>query len=143
MKREIKFRAWKNGFSWPMEVLSLEMEPEGSGRDGWALLLDHPCPRTAIIKKRFHKEKVKDLILMQFTGLHDKHSTEIYESDVVRALIKNQYSGELVECYRGVVEMLFGEWTFSTISLWRLCQSKRCEVIGNIYENPELLGGVS
>lgn len=138
--REIKFRAWKNGFPWMMQVLSLEMEPEKSGRDGVALLLDHPCPNTAIIKKRFHKEKVKDLILMQFTGLKDKNGVEIFEGD----LIRQTHLYRMDSCAGGFECVLLkelkdgGSFEDSHFTVAVLSQDY-CEVIGNVYENPELV----
>ena len=77
-----------------------------------------------------------DLNLMQSTGLKDKNGKEIFEGDVL---------GTKDGLLNGVVEYRsdLGMWTNSLIrynNFERLCiiaLSK--EVIGNIYENPELL----
>jgi uncharacterized phage protein (TIGR01671 family) len=75
-----------------------------------------------------------DAILMQYTGLKDKNGVEIYEGDVVEAkgyyqdkyIIEWVYDGwEIFDGKDGVVAD-FDEW-------------EKLEVIGNIYENPELL----
>ena len=76
---------------------------------------------------------------MQFTGLHDKNGKEIYEGDVVLATMVD------AKTYRGVVEWQDDSADFDishpelghqvAFGLDESCY----EVIGNIYENPELL----
>lgn len=82
-------------------------------------------------------EQIEEFELMQFTGLLDKNGKEIYEGDVLTMLNINY----LVEWNDKK-----GRWNFynpilSHPSYWGLTagQMKRCEVIGNIYENPNLL----
>lgn len=69
--------------------------------------------------------------LMQFTGLLDKNGKEIYEGDVM----KDAWSNE-------VGEVAFNDGAFDPgfgyRENWAL-QMQSGEVIGNIYENPELL----
>ena len=69
---------------------------------------------------------------MQCTGLKDKNGELIYEEDIVR----NNLHNNLVEWYKG------GFWIngFINGAKWNihLCHTS-LEVIGNIYENPELL----
>jgi len=70
------------------------------------------------------------LILMQFTGLHDKHGKEIWEGDVV----KTSNNVWVVEWHvpRFLAVQRRGE--FSPLQSLR-----EMEVLGNIYEHPELL----
>jgi len=93
-------------------------------------------------------------IMMQFTGIYDKNSKEIYEGDIVRIIdwpqkwsvsfLVIEYWQDLAywglkrfkivnpECiYTG--EIVRGGFEFQRI------MDKKYEVIGNIYENPELL----
>ena len=75
--------------------------------------------------------------LMQFTGLLDKNGKEIYEGDIVK--VKWGGVGDVVFKDGGFVS----QWENGNVE-YRVCksdiESREVEVIGNIYENPELLG---
>ena len=79
--------------------------------------------------------------LMQSTGLLDKNGKEIFEGDVVRQ-VRTQPTIEN-ETITGVVTMLEGAWLIVNDNeqlasdLWS--ETDENEIIGNIYENPELL----
>ena len=68
-------------------------------------------------------------ILMQYTGLKDKNGKEIYEGDIVK------WSNSVNS---GVYEIKWFRTGFSSNGL-PLFNDDVVEVIGNIYENPELL----
>lgn len=65
---------------------------------------------------------------MQYTGLKDKNGKLIYEGDIISR-------GE----DRGVIK--YDDETASYYIRWKESETfiEDCEVIGNIYENPELL----
>lgn len=67
---------------------------------------------------------------MQFTGLIDKNGKEIYEGDIVTTPKGNCAVTFELGCFYTI-----------TISRYRLggWESNCIEIIGNIYENPELL----
>lgn len=69
----------------------------------------------------------KDYVMCQCTGLTDKNGKEIYTGDIVRYIDRN-YLVEIPDIY----ESLAGApgWADSPNEL---------EIVGNIYENPELL----
>lgn len=78
-----------------------------------------------------------DLHLMQSTGLKDKNGQEIFEGDVVK-MAKDVYSEpthyEVVRHYGGAYRL---ESKQHGCELW--LRHTDCEVVGNIYENKELL----
>ena len=87
-----------------------------------------------------------DYVLMQYTGLKDKNGKEIYEGDIVKTkymdktfIVWVEYSDEYAEFVTKCKEILFDDEPLSDIG-----RADR-EVIGNIYDNPELLdkGGIT
>lgn len=89
----------------------------------------------------------EDLELMQSTGLVDKNGKEIFDGDIVRTTRflgrADEIGGfyEYEKDYVGVVKVLEGSWVIDTgivaVRLWS--EIDESEVLGNIYENPELL----
>ena len=79
----------------------------------------------------------EDLELMQSTGLVDKNGKEIFEGDIVK-MSKDVYSEptyyEVVRHYGGAYRL---ESKQHGCELW--LRHTDCEVVGNIYENKELL----
>lgn len=152
MSREIKFRAWDKDenrmihsgteqndypFSWHIHNTGIEIV-EYDGTD-W--------------------NPLKNIKLMQYTGLKDKNGTEIYEGDILKmhqflfdgneyeketiGVIKwgeygwllSQIDGKEVNEYMGYKN---GEGETYLIHFYGL-HEESFEVIGNIYENAELL----
>ena len=82
-----------------------------------------------------------DLNLMQSTGLFDKDGQEIFEGDIVRQVRTQPTTGN--EIITGVVTMLEGAWLIMNdneqLASYLWSEMDENEIIGNIYENPELL----
>ena len=78
-----------------------------------------------------------DLHLMQSTGLFDKNSKEIFEGDIV------QFSDSLYTVFYDIKEGSYrlkphdDRWVIDYMS--NFSSDESFEIVGNIYENPELL----
>ena len=75
----------------------------------------------------------KDFVtLMQFTGLYDKNGKEIWEGDLIRCMLDPKLISE-VTFNRGSFKFDFGRTKLGDF------HHADMEVLGNVYENPELL----
>ncbi|WP_270789881.1 YopX family protein [Enterococcus diestrammenae] len=81
----------------------------------------------------------KGVILMQSTGLKDLKGVEIFEGDVVWIIDK----GEMDNGWGWFEEVKFRNGSFMAGDDFLVNSHHRCVVHGNIYEQPELLGGAS
>jgi uncharacterized phage protein (TIGR01671 family) len=73
----------------------------------------------------------------QFTGLHDKNGKEIYEGDIVQT---DDYSkGAFFGINQPVKHIVIEYEELSTGMGFRILHKDSAQVIGNIYENPELI----
>lgn len=77
---------------------------------------------------------VDDCILMQYIGLKDKNGKEIYEGDILE-----QYGSIGKVIYED--DRFYVDWDKEPgrVGLFEGCTRGRNKIIGNIYENPELL----
>ncbi|BAX67884.1 hypothetical protein LASAK_00476 [Latilactobacillus sakei] len=115
----IKFRAWDKVNGCWASIDSIVLCDDGS----IAYLLPEEDDMPPYLEE--------EVEIMQYTGLKDNNGREVYEGDVV----KNEY-GKVMDIQYDPRSAAFGvgDYYFGTIG-----SGKILEVIGNIYENPELL----
>lgn len=77
----------------------------------------------------------------EYTGLKDKNDREIYEGDISRAPLEG--ARNYVVKYDLSKSGFISVTTIENGSEWWMNVSFRHEIVGNIYENPELLEGIS
>lgn len=134
-----KFRAWKKAGKELGRVGQITFELDGS-------------VSCVLFKGKFldFNVPINEIVLMQSTGLKDKNGKEIFEGDVVS---RNSGMPSVVEFGKWIYEEDFG-YKIKNIGFYlnssydddEFFQAmdyedirKNYEVIGNIYENPELL----
>jgi len=126
--REIKFRAWDGNrliylASSQMSGIFMEMN-----NCHWGIF-----DGNARTKLRLCGSTDKNSVLMQFTGLQDKNGKEIYEGDIVEGSTQDDYPRSVIGFEDGsfvIQQAPLAKWKVSHFEL---------TIIGNIYENPELL----
>lgn len=125
--REIKFKAWVKELNEIREVEYINFLKK---------MISYP---NKFCKEYYLNADFDEIELMQYTGLKDEYGDEIYEGDIVK--LRANHGIGVVKYYDE-----WGAFVVEYIKPKKLAvlgmnyYEEDIEVIGNIYENPELLG---
>lgn len=131
--RELKFRAWDE----MSNIMHYDFQFIKSGNEGvdWIVFTSDKHPLNDSIKDPFKDPHFQYAFkIMQYTNSKDKNGREIYDGDIVKDLGENigkcfwndNSSGFDIDFTAGEMQSVYEA-------------SNSIEIVGNIYENPELL----
>ncbi len=127
--RQIKVRGWHT-------VLKKMFSPEEMGADQLTLMPDGRGFINVSGDSTRLSEFVTSMIPLQFTGLEDKNSKEIFDGDICQTRSFLVENGKQI---RPKVNFQVEHTIESWYKVLCLNSANNLEVIGNIYENPDLL----
>ena len=156
MSREIKFRAWCIPEKCMYDVMTVENLAGGTKVLGTGIFIGNGW---ASINDNFKDKLEKQVELMQYTGIKDQNGKEIYEGDII-----SYWNGTMSACSKNDKDAV--NYPNTAPHFFKLTKNKHAaivykapsfkveggnalgsmnlttpdiEIIGNIYENPELL----
>lgn len=147
MQDRFKFRLYDKAIDEMVYDVCVGFIKDSGKTDDWV------CADTSYGQITYRGDKLKDIVLMQCTGLKDKNGKLIYEGDIVEYSCPAEYCSDGLhkcqECYDNEIGIVSYD---EELALYEyrseICQCSLTdninteddlEVIGNIYENPELL----
>lgn len=126
-KRIIKFRAWNTNTKemYSAEEMGqdeLQLNPDGRGFFN--------ANSTSVRLSQYYPH----LIPLQFTGLHDKNHVPIYEGDIIKRIHRNEY----IQWNNKEAAFFIRDknWEGDLLGIFI---SDKLQVVGNVFQNPELL----
>ena len=153
MNRKIKLRAWQKYHKKMLEVLDIGFK-DGEVNSVKVKYPEDTIPAVVTYKKNDKKFWLDDCIkLMQYTGLKDNNNNEIYEGDVLKQVKKSSREGYERSSYdKNNFEVVFKYGSFwlqrpyddsvyirDFPNIDEFVGFECFKIVGNIYENPELL----
>lgn len=133
--RDLQFRAYIKDIKKIVDVYDIDFLQE-------TISFMNPCDT------KYTCKKFNEIEFMQYTGLTDKNGTEIFEGDIVR--INGWWDVSGPAGYEK--NMTVVKYDNEVCGFTPMCNydtdcgvfhsAEECEVIGNVFDNPELLEGV-
>lgn len=137
MNREIKFRGKNKDIGWVFGQLAYGLNGETYIIEEVELDNSYGLEETILYPVMWHR--VDPETIGQFTGLYDNTKKEIYEGDIVKITGSKEIDiGKVIYEYNGfTVNVRNMDRFYGRVHLLE----KFTEVIGNVTDTPELLGG--
>lgn len=137
--RDIKFRGKRldNG-EWVYGSLVRGVEVDDPNNVTWWIFEDTTAHQMHLVK---YQHPIDPATIGQYTGLKDKNGKEIYEGDILYCISRFDNANMVVIFEDGEFRMVLCE-KYKTYETGGGFYAIRCfekEIIGNIYDNPELL----
>lgn len=109
-----KFRAWHKKEKKMGKVIQIQTE------DAF-----HGGQKVQVLGMLDKEVLIKDVILMQSTGLKDKNGKEIFEGDIVK--------------FGNIIDEVYWDKGSFWVHYFRIGSNEDIIILGNIHENPELM----
>lgn len=132
--REILFKVkrydkneWVEGY---LHKMSTSVYEKGAGYSGFGIQEQYGTERPWSVN-------VDPSTICQSTGFFDKNGVRIFEGDIVALFKTEEYAKKAIVFFRQ------GSWIITDCEEWDFLQAnvKHIEVVGNVYDNPDLLKG--
>lgn len=126
--REFKFRVWDKKFNMMLGFKSVYINFDEGKIEVTTDTLRY---------EEVYTDEIEDFVLMQYTNLKDKNGKEIYEGDILKVKLDDGEANLYVKYTNGEYRVVNeGKWEDS---LYTYMYFGDVEVVGNIYENKDLL----
>ena len=150
MQDRFKFRLYDKAIGEMVYDICIGFIKDSGKTDDWV------CADTSCGQITYRDDRLKDIVLMQCTGLKDKNGKLIYEGDILdlyvsskklyRYEVKYEIGSFMLVSQDEIFDFphVWNDYVYPLSQLYYEYQNEEncideCEVIGNIYENPELL----
>lgn len=132
MDNEMKFRAWDDKNK--KMIYSKDIYHDDGIAEKYVQVFDESGDLLIIDTE----DNDRELKLLQSTGLKDLNGTELYEGDILKTRTRG-FVAVRIELGNAMVTYQSGVNTRTTLVLSSFLDKYKVKVIGNIYENMELL----